>query len=311
MPLVSVTVDRSAEGIASVCLDEQAIAALALEHLLATGLRRLGSFRLNNAAFALARERAFVERARAAGARVLSSWSGGEEQPSESPAAILKWLAGLAKPCGIFTCTDRWGALLARYARVAGLRVPEDVALVGVDNDEFECELIAPPLSSVMIPWQAVGQHTAELVRLALSGASGTGNPVLISPVAVVGRRSSDVLAAEDPLVSKALRWIRDNAQRRISVAMVANAVGGGRQRLERRFRIVLQRIVHDEIRRAHVDVARRLLETTNLSLTQIAERSGLTNASLLNVAFHRELASAPGVYRRRAKQERAGGGEL
>lgn len=304
LPLVSVTVDRSADGIASVCLDEEAIGALALEHLLATGLRRFVSFRLSNAEFAIERERAFLRRARAAGANIAPSWGSRDDQRTERPGAILQWLHELEKPCGIFTCTDRWGALLSRYARVAGLRVPEDVALIGVDNDTFECELITPPLSSVMIPWQGVGESAAELVRLMLSGAAVPGTRSLLSPVTVVGRRSSDLFAAGDALVSDALRWIRDNAERRITVGMLARALGGGRQRLERRFRAVLQRTVHDEIRRAHVDVAKQLLETTNLSLAQIAERSGFTNAALLNVAFHRELGSAPGVYRRRAKHE-------
>ena len=304
VPLVSVAFDRSADGVASVCLDEAAIGLLALEHLLATGLRRFSCFRLSNSPYIIERERAFVAGARAAGAMVSSCWGSQAQQQVESPAAILQWLRELEKPCGIFTCTDRWGALVARYARVAGLRVPEDVALVGADNDILECELIVPSLSSVIIPWHGVGESAAELVRLALSGAAIAGQRSVLGPIAVAGRRSSDVFAADDPLVTKALRWIRDNAGRRITVETVARALGGGRQRLERRFRAVLHRTVHDEIRRAHVDVAKGLLETTDLSLAQIAGQSGFSNASLLSVAFRRELSSAPGVYRRRVQRE-------
>jgi LacI family transcriptional regulator len=310
LPLVSVAFDRSADGIASVCLDEAAIGLLALEHLLATGLRRFSCFRLSNSPYIIERERAFVAGARAAGAMVSSCWGSQEEQRVESPAAILQWLRDLEKPCGIFTCTDRWGALVARYARVAGLRVPEDVALVGADNDMLECELIVPPLSSVIIPWHGVGQSAAELVRVALSGVAIAGKRSVLAPIAVVGRRSSDLFAADDPLVTKALRWIRGNAGRRITVEMVARALGGGRQRLERRFRAVLQRTVHEEIRRAHVDVAKGLLETTDMSLAQIAAQSGFTNASLLSVAFRRELGRAPGVYRRRVQRELGRAGE-
>jgi len=304
VPLVSVAFDRSADGVASVCLDEAAIGRLALEHLLATGLRRFSCFRLSNSPYLIERERAFVAGARAAGAMVSSCWGSQEQQQVESPTAILQWLRDLEKPCGIFTCTDRWGALVARYAGVAGLRVPEDVALVGADNDMLECELIVPPLSSVIIPWHGVGESAAELVRLALSGAAIAGQRSVLGPIAVAGRRSSDVFAADDPLVTKALRWIRDNAGRRITVESVARALGGGRQRLERRFRAVLHRTVHEEIRRAHVDVAKGLLETTDMSLAQIAGQSGFTNASLLSVAFRRELGSAPGVYRRRVQRE-------
>jgi LacI family transcriptional regulator len=310
VPLVSVAFDRSAAGVASVCLDEAAIGSLALEHLLATGLRRFSCFRLSDSPYIIERERAFVAGARAAGAVVSNCWGSREDQRAESPAAILRWLRDLAKPCGIFTCTDRWGSLVARYARVAGLRIPEDVALVGADNDMLECELMVPPLSSVIIPWHGVGQAAAELVGLALAGTEIAGQRRVLAPIAVAGRRSSDVFAADDPLVTKALRWIRGNAGQRITVDMVARALGGGRQRLERRFRSVLQRTVHEEIRRAHVDVAKGLLETTDLGLAQIAAQSGFTNASLLSVAFRRELGCAPGVYRRRVQQELGGSGE-
>jgi len=305
--LVSVNFERSAEGVASVCLDEQAIARLALQHLLDTGLRHLTTFRFDGAPFALARERAFTEGALAAGARLTPGWgSAGAalEQQMEVPRAILEWLRSLPKPCGIFTSTDLWGRAVARYVRAAGFSIPEEIALVGVDNDVLECELISPPLSSVMVPWQELGKQAARLVQLALAGEAIAGGCVRISPLSVVARRSSDVFAVSDPVVAKAVRWIRANAQRRITVTMVAAAAGGGRQRLERRFRAALDRTVHDEIRRAHVEVAKTLLETTALTLLQVARQSGFTNAALLSTAFRHEVGMPPGHYRRRMRQE-------
>jgi hypothetical protein len=148
--LVSVTVDRSASRIASVCLDEEGIAALALEHLLTRGFRHVSTFRYDESAFAVAREHAFIEQARVAGAEVAAGWGNDDYTPSqrhERPAAMVAWLRSLPKPCGIFTCTDGWGHTVARYTREAGLRVPEDIALVGADNDVLECELLSPPLS--------------------------------------------------------------------------------------------------------------------------------------------------------------------
>lgn len=307
--LVSVNFDRSAEGIASVCLDEARIAALAVEHLWRMGLRQLSTFRFDASPFALARERVFVAEAHAAGARVAPGWGSESELPEdrvEVPARILEWLRQLPRPCGIFTCTDSWGRVVARYVRAAGLRVPEDIALVGADNDVLECELISPPLSSVMIAWQELGRKAAHLVQLALSGKPIEPRLQVLPPIEVVTRRSSSSLAVEDPLVAKAVSWIRANAERRITVSMVARAVGGGRQRLERRFRAALARTVHDEIRRAHVDAAKSLLTSTSTSLSQVARHSGFTNAALLNAAFQRELGMPPGLYRRRVQQERA-----
>jgi LacI family transcriptional regulator len=305
---VSVTVDRSAERIASVCIDEEAIAAVALDHLLATGLRHVSTFRFDDTPFAIARERAFIERAAAAGVKIAVGWGSDDASPArrgEDPAALLSWLRELPKPCGIFTCTDGWARNVARYARLAGLRVPEDLALVGADNDVLECELMTPPLSSVMIPWQEVGRSAAKLVQLALSGQSIQDKRIVVSPVGVVARRSSDVLAIDDVLVAKAVRWIRENADRRLTVPMVADAVGGGRQRLERRFRRVLDRTIQEEIRRAHVEAAKGLLGTTEARLEEIAKQSGFTNAALLSVAFQRELGMPPGAYRRRMRGER------
>jgi LacI family transcriptional regulator len=305
--VVSVPVDRSANGIASVCLDEGAIAGLAFGHLLATGLRHVTTFRYDESAFAIAREQEFVARARGAGVGVTLGWGSDAALPTsrgEDPAAMVAWLRGLPKPCGIFACTDGWARTVARYARSAGLRVPEDLALIGADNDALECELMSPPLSSVMIPWGEVGRSAAGLVRLALAGQPVHGRRVMVSPTGVMPRRSTEVLAVSDELVASAVRWIRENSDRRLTVPMVARAVGGGRQRLERRFRAVLARTVQEEIRRAHVETARHLLATTRAKLPEIAKKSGFTSAGLLNAAFIRELGMPPGVYRRRLRRE-------
>jgi LacI family transcriptional regulator len=297
--LVSVTIDRTASGIASVVPDEVDVATLAADHLLATGLRRVSAFRFDDSPFALARERSFVERALASGARVSPTFSG-----AEHPAAIIEWLRALPKPCGIFTVTDAWARAVARYARVIGLRVPEDVALIGADNDVLECELISPPISSVIIPWQELGRCAATLVHESLLGQDIAGRRVVLRPAGVVARRSTEVLAIDDPLVAEAVRWIRAHVEQRLTVTMVARALGGGRQRLERRFRAALNRTVQEEIRRAHVERAKHLLAASRAALPEIAKQSGFTTAALLNVAFHRELGMPPGAYRRAVRQE-------
>jgi LacI family transcriptional regulator len=184
--------------------------------------------------------------------------------------------------------------------------MPEDLALVGAGNDVLECELMAPALSSVMIPWQEIGKNASHLVQLALSGQQIGDRRIVLSPVGVVARRSSDALAIEDPLVAAAVHWIRSNAARRLTVPMVASAVGGGRQRLERRFRRALDRTVQEEIRRAHIDRAKELLAATGAGLPEVAAHSGFTNASMLSVAFQRELGMPPGAYRRRVHAELA-----
>jgi LacI family transcriptional regulator len=192
---------------------------------------------------------------------------------------------------------------VARYIRLAGLRVPDDVALVGVDNDVVECQLLAPPLSSVMVPWHELGHNAARLVQRVLNGQQTERKRWVAAPVGVAARRSSEVLAIEDKLVAKAVGWLRQNAHQRLSVPMVVDAVGGGRKRLERHFRRVLGRTVQEEIRRARVEKAKGLLGTTRASLAEVAKQSGFSTPALLSIAFKREAGMTPGVYRRRVAQ--------
>jgi LacI family transcriptional regulator len=309
-PIVSVALDLSAQGIPSVLPDEERIGVLGLEHLLATGLREVSTFRLDGSQFGIARERAFIAGARKAGARVAVGW-GSDDAPAhwrgEDAEGLVKWLSGLPRPCGLFTCADHWARIVARYIRLAGLRVPEDIALVGVDNDVVECELLAPPLSSVMVPWQELGTCAANLVQRVLAGEQLEVQRWVTAPIAVAARRSSEIFAIDDEVVAESVRWIRQNAHRRINVPAVADAVGGGRKRLERRFRRALNRTVQEEIRRARVELAMQLLRTSRASLVEIAKQSGFSNAALLSVAFKREVGMPPGVYRRHANEAMAG----
>jgi LacI family transcriptional regulator len=304
-PSISVNADRSAEGIASVVPDEKRIGALALRHLVWRGLTNVTTFRFDNFPFAVAREEAFAREAARVRARLVSGWwieGAAPARSLEEPVAIRDWLKSLPKPCGVFTCSDAWGRVVARYAGSSGLRVPEDLALVGVDNDTIECELIAPPLSSVAVPWRSLGENAAHLVRRALAGRSLARQRVVVPPLDVVTRRSSDVLAVADPTVRLAVTWIRTNTERRVTVASVVAAVNSTRRRLERSFRACLGRTVMHEVRRAHVEAAKRLLTTTAQPLPAIAAQSGFTTAALLSEAFRRETGFTPGEYRRRAR---------
>lgn len=295
--------DYSAEGIASVCLDEKLVSELALDHLKSRALRHVTAFRFNDAPFAVFRERYFYKACAGTGVEIAPGWWSDSPVPSEEhPAGIKAWLKGLPRPCGVFTCCDTWGRIVARYARAAGLRIPEDLALVGVDNDTIECELIAPPLSSVAVPWLSMGEKVAQLVQRGLAGERISGERVVVEPLEVVARRSSHTLAIEDSTVRAAVAWIQTNTDRRVTVPMVAEAVNTTRQRLERRFRAHLGRTVMQEVRRAHVEAAKRLLSTTHLTLPEIAQRTGFTNPALLNEAFRREVDLTPGEYRRRAR---------
>jgi LacI family transcriptional regulator len=300
--VVSVNEDRTAEGVPSVCLDEAQIGRAALEHLRDRGMRFVTTFRFDKSPFAVAREQAFRDAASASGLGLAPAWwpeGANPAHPGEDPATIASWLVGLPRPCGVFACCDAWAAVVARYARAADLRVPEDLAILGVDNDATACELTVPPLSSVSVPWQRVGGQAAELVRLGLSREGLAGRRVVLGPGPVMTRRSTEALAIEDGLVARAVRWIHEHAGRELTVPSVARAAATSRRRLERRFHAVLGRTVVQEIRRVRVETAKRLLSMTRHRLAQVAKLSGFTNAALLSVAFRKEMGLPPGAYRR------------
>ncbi len=306
--VVSVNRDRTAQGVPSVCLDEPEIARLALRHLLSKGLSRVTTFRYDESAFAVVRERAFRDAASASGAQLVEAWSAGRAESSRTdPATLAGWVSALPKPCGVFACCDAWAQVVVRYARAAGVRVPEDLAVVGVDNDPTICELATPPLSSVSVPWQDMGGQAARLVGLALAGKPIAGRRIVIAPGPVMSRRSSDALAIDDDLVARAVRYIRDHSQIALTVPSLARAGSpASRRRLERRFHVVLGRTVVQEIRRTRVEAARQLLTMTRHPLSRVAKLAGFSNAALLSVAFRREVGLPPGAYRRRAGGEPA-----
>jgi LacI family transcriptional regulator len=233
---------------------------------------------------------------------VQSWWVDGANPPrsKEIPPALVSWVSGLPKPCGVFAGSDSWARVVARYAEVAGVRIPEEVALIGVDNDTVDCELAAPPLSSVAIPWRTVGEHAAALVARVLSGKFTTGDKVIVSPVDVIPRRSTEATAIEDPLVARAVSWITTHAGRGLTLDVVARASACSRQRLEQRFRAAIGRTVMQEVRRVRVDAAKRLLATTDGALRLIARQCGFADAAALSVAFRRHTGMPPGEYRRR-----------
>jgi LacI family transcriptional regulator len=308
--VVAVNDDRTDQGIPSVIPDEKAIGEIAANHLAGKGLHHFSTFRFTNHPFAIAREQSFFQQvAKRKGHLAPGWWQDGANPPSseEQPLAFVTWLRNLPKPCGIFACCDSWARVVARYCKVAEIRIPDEVALLGVDNDVFECELLSPPLSSVAVPWHTLGQEAARLTQLRLAGRSTDGSRVVIPPLDVVARRSTEVLAISDPLVQSAVRFICENATQRIDVPAVVRAVAASRQRLERRFHAVLGHTVMQEIRRARVNTAKQLLSTTSLDMSKIAKLSGFTNQALMSVAFSRELGKPPSAYRRTLKRLQLG----
>lgn len=198
-------------------------------------------------------------------------------------------------------CSDQRGAQFLEACRRASAAVPDEVAVISVDNDEPLCEVCNPPLSSVDAGHVQVGYEAAALLDRLLTGQARPDRPILIQPQGVVTRGSTDVLAIEDRKIAMVLRLIREHACTGIGVEALARQAGLSRSVQQRRFRALLQRTVHQEILSVRIKRACELLAQTDLPLVEIAERTGFKQQEYMGAVFKARLRRTPAQYRQDA----------
>jgi LacI family transcriptional regulator len=211
---------------------------------------------------------------------------------------LAEWVNRLPKPVGVMTSTDLLGQQFLEACSRANVVVPEQVAVVGADNDELICAVANPPLSSVIINDPQRGYEAAALLDKLMSGVRLTTNTVYVEPAGVVRRASTDILAIADEAVVTALRYIRDHACEGIDVNEVVDRVPMSRSMLERRFRKFVGRSLNNEIVRVRLNRAVELLCATELEIKDIAHRAGFNSASYMGAVFAEKLGRTPGSYR-------------
>lgn len=299
--VVAVEADLTDRGVPSAVVEDEAIGAQAADHLLDRGLEHFAAFAVHGHRWAARRVRGFADRVSPTGRRYHSRgerFQGPGAGLAVTDRDIGRWLRSLPMPVGVFTCCDPWGKLVVAAAEAAGLRVPEDVAIVGADNDEFTCELSHPPLSSVVIPWNQVGVAGGQLLLQILSGRRvPPEHRIIVPPSGVAVRRSSDTVAVADSDVASALSYILNHAHHPIGVPDVVRHTGTYRRRLEQRFKLLVGRTIQQEIRRVRIELAKRLLATTDLPMPAVATAAGFANAKRLSEVFRAETGSTPTAY--------------
>ena len=287
--------------------DNRRVAQLAAEHLLDRGFTRLAYCGLpGDPLNPWVEERAgvFKERAKQAGCPC-SIYTGRRltlRKWAELQRELSAWLESLDKPVGLMACNDARALHVLEACRTIGARVPEDIAVVGVDNDELMCELSNPPLSSVEQGVRHMGYQAAAVLDRLMSGKRAPQLEYLVEPAGVVTRRSTDALVLKDPDVAAAVRFIRQHACDRIRVAHVVQAAEVSRSTLQSRFRVVMGRTIHTEIQRVQIARAKELVATTDLPLKQIAVRVGFKHVQYLTTLFRRHTGQTPAEYRKRSR---------
>ena len=318
VPVVDVSAARHVPDVPWVETDDKAIAELAVGHLVDRGFRRLGFLGDSRFNWSIWRQQHFETAAAAAGCELhtyntfetVSSTKGksagkaSSGQQSEQPWAktrkqLADWVRRLPRPIGIMACYDIQAQLLLDVCRDIDVAVPEEIAVIGVDNDRLLCELANPPLTSVVPNAHRSGYEAASLLDRMMRGEAVEHRAYLIKPIRVETRQSTSVLAIDDADVARALRYIRFHACDPIDVSDVMKQVSVSRRVLEHRFQSLLGRTPHQEIVRVRIDRVKQLLAEPDLTLAQIAARTGYEHVEYLSTAFKRETGYSPTEFRK------------
>jgi LacI family transcriptional regulator len=305
IPIIDLRCALSDLELPSIGPDDDAVARLVMEHLLGRGFRHLGFYGTAPGTHMAmdAREREFRRLAEQEGlsCSVLraSIGRGGGPFSAARQKRLAAWLSRLPRPAGVMTCNDDHGLELLDVCRRCSIRVPDEIAVVGVGNDECLCELSLPPLSSVDLHPERVGYEAAAMLDLLMAGRAVKPRQQVLEPMGIVTRLSSDVLATEDRQVALAVSFIRQHACQRIQVQDVLRHVRMSRAGLEPRLKRVLGRTVHQEIQRVRIERVKQLLCSTDAPLKQISLRAGFQYPEYMMRVFQRLTGTTPTQYRR------------
>ena len=291
--------ERRQSRVATVHSDHAACSRLAAEHLLQRGFEHFAFVGIRGRPFSDKRRDAFLQAVGDAHVfelpddeRAFASWG-------SDYTALANWLQGLPKPIGLMACYDMPGISVLQACRLTGISVPGSVAVVGVNNDELQCALSNPPMSSVAQNQERIGYEACDLLFRLMRGEPAPSEPLYIAPKGVVTRHSTDTLIVADSLVFRAIRLIREHACKGMGITDLTERLGVSRRTLERRFSKVLRHSPHREIVVTQMNHARELLIGTTLPLRVVAKRIGLKSLPHFTQLFIAEYGIRPLDFRR------------
>ena len=285
----------------TISTDDAAIGEMSAGHLLDCGFRHFAFCGFESMYWSNERLKGFETKLKQAGFDVHSFHTPKKTKKNASQQeclSIAEWLMQLPGPLGLMACNDDRSQDVVAACKMANLQIPQDVAIIGVDNDELACDLSDMPLSSIALTAERAGYEVAEMLDQLMSGAILSKKQVVVHPSHVVARRSTDILSIDDHEVVRAVRFIKDHASEMISVDDVIRSVALSRRMAELRFRQVLGRSINEVIQSERIELIRRALIETNLPISKIADKTGFSSPTYMGVVFKKMTGLTPLQYR-------------
>lgn len=306
-PTVVSDTDKRFPGAVSIDVDDGEVGKKAAAFLYQSGFRGF-AFLGNKSLYSAQRQEGFLHEIQRRGFSCPSHIDSEKKGRSymeyyRGQAPLLKkWLRALPRPVAIFAAHDPLGRLVCEVSLECGFAVPEDVAVVGANDDELLCNLSYPPLSSVAIPWTEIGRTAAEELEKLISTGANAGKRLRVPPGDVVARESSDFTAQNDPLLRRTLVLMRKRFEEPVTIGDICHELNVNRRTLERSFQAVLKRTPRQELERMRLARARVFLSKDNHKMEWIAQRCGFCDAERFSVAFRKAMGEAPSHYRKRLR---------
>ncbi len=288
---------------AQVTTDDAAVGRLAARHFLDRGFRRFAGVGMGGARFSEQRLEGYRNELRRAGVEadhVALHWMDPALSSAEQSQALERFIGGLEFPAAVFADSDWTAYKVRRACLLRGIEVPDQLAILGVDNDPYLCQLGNAALSSIELDGAAIGRAAGEWVQAGFASGKWPRTVRLIPPVGVVERLSTEHTAADDPLIRKALQYIRTHAVLGAEVDELCRHLGVSRKTLDRHFHAHAGKTPHELILQRRVEYARRLLRETHEKLEAVAFSSGFNDVRTLARAFVRHEGVSPAAYRKR-----------
>ena len=285
----------------TIMTDSKSIGKMGAEYFIQKGFRRAAFCGLTGMLWSTHREEFFIETAKSKQMSIYNysfDYPRTEIQRESIINSLTKWLNKLPKPIGIMAANDLCGKLILDACRIASIEVPQEVSVLGVDNDDIFCELTWASLSSIELSTEKAGYESAALLEALITGKNPQQTTIRVEPVVIKERRSTDIIAVEDKLVSDILIFIKENSHRPLQSQDIVDEFSISRRSLYSKFKDSLGISIHEAIRKARVEKICKLLIESNFSIKEIAYKCGFSDLDHVSRYFKKEKGMSPSQFR-------------